>query len=270
MDLRREVSEKLLDIKRNTVESCEICGGDGYLPPEDMGLLNPCKCMIVFLYLIELVKSKIPMDYWRLTLDDLQVKRQYKQFVNYYIERMDKAVRRSLGVILFGANGIGKTSLMCEIGKEAVVRGYRVQYFTVQQYIDAVKGDSPIVKEYSDTNVILLDEVDKVYIKKGSSYVAKALEEFLRRMVSFGRTIIACTNYDEETFTQVFGDSTVSMLRRHSKFLEVEGSDYSNELQDSWESMLDDDYNFYSDSILDMAVRLQRSMEDSEREAWEI
>ena len=267
MSLRLEVKDRLLEIRKYTVDACDLCN-DGYLPSEIPGELNPCNCMKTFLYLMELVKSKIPMDYWCLTLDELQVDERYRSFVQFYLERLDKALARAMGIIFFGANGIGKTSLMCEIGKEVIARGRRVQYFTVQQYIDGVKGDSPIVREYNDTDMILLDEMDKVYIKKGSSYVGKSLEDFLRRSMSSGKTVIACTNYNMEAFSDTFGDSTVSMLKRHSKFLEVEGEDYSDTMHDSWKDILEEDYDFCCSDIVEKAEQLHNYVEEANREAW--
>lgn len=267
MALRLEIKNHLLEIRKSTVDACDICN-DGYLSSEIPGELNPCRCMRVFLYLMELVKSKIPMDYWCLTLDELQVDEEHRMLVQFYLEHLDKALARAMGIIFFGANGIGKTSLMCEIGKEVIARGRRVQYFTVQQYIDGIKGDSPIIQEYNDTDMILLDEMDKVYIKKGSSYVGKALEDFLRRSVSSGRTVIACTNYDVDAFSRTFGDSMVSMLKRHSKFLEIEGEDYSDTLHDSWEDSLEEDYDFYCSTIIEKAEQLHSHVEEANREAW--
>jgi len=217
---------------------------------------------------MELVKSKIPIDYWCLTLDELEVDKEYRTFVHFYIERLDKALARAMGIIFFGANGIGKTSLMCEIGKEVIARGRKVQYFTVQQYIDGMKGDSPIIREYNDTDMVLLDEMDKVYIKQGSSFVGKVLEDFLRRTISNGKAVVACTNYGMEAFSKTFGDSTVSMLKRHSKFLGVEGEDYSDTLHDSWEDSLKKDYDFYCSTIVEKAERLHNHVENADREAW--
>lgn len=265
--LRLEVKDRLLEIRKYTVDACDLCV-DGYLSSEMPGELNPCKCMKVFLYLMELVKSKIPMDYWCLTLDELRVEERYKRLVQFYLERIEKAIAKAKGIIFFGANGIGKTSLMCEIGKEAIACRRKVQYFTVQQYIDGIKGDSPIIQEYSDTDMILLDEMDKVYIKKGSSYVGKALEDFLRRSIPNGKAVIACTNYDIGTFSKTFGDSTVSMLKRHSKFLEIEGEDFSDELHDSWEDSLEENYDFYCSAIVEKAEQLHSRVEEADREAW--
>lgn len=267
MALRPEVRRHLLEIRKHTVEACDLCE-DGYLPPEIPGELNLCRCMRVFLYLMELVKSKIPMDYWGLTLNELQVDEEYRIFVEFYLERLDKALARALGVIFFGTNGIGKTSLMCEIGKAVITHGRRVQYFTVQQYIDGIKGDSPIIQEYINADMILLDEMDKVYIKKGSSFVGKSLEDFLRRSLSSGKSIIACTNYDIDAFSKTFGDSTVSMLKRRSKFIEIEGEDYSEALHDSWETVLDMDYDFYCPAIIEKAEQLHQCLEGVDREAW--
>ena len=254
MALNPDAKSKLLDILKCTVEACTECEG-GYLL-DDTGETVPCRCMRVFLYLMELVKAKIPADYWSLTLDELQIDKAYTGFVHYYLARLEKALSRSLGVIFFGANGIGKTSLMCEIGKETIVRGYTVQYFTAQQFVDAAKEGGPILREYQSGQILLLDEIDKVYVKKGSNFVTKTMEDFLRRSISAGKTVVACTNYDEAGFSEAFGDSTMSMLRRHSKFFEIEGKDYSDKLYDSWDSLLDSEYSFYTEEIERMAKRL--------------
>lgn len=268
MSLRKEVIRRLTQIRKETVESCEECD-DGYILTEEGDLIT-CQCMQVFVYLMELVKSKIPQEYWCLSLSDLvSVDETYIKLVKHYTNRMSTAIKKSMGVIFYGANGIGKTSLMCHIGKLAVASGYKVQYFTVQQYIDAVKGDSPIVKEYTDCEIILLDEMDKVYAKKGSDYVTKTLEDFIRRSLSSGKVIIACTNNsDMDEFSQMFGDSTVSMLKRHSKFLEIAGEDYSDQLHDSWWEDLDEDYDYFCPEIVEKAEFMHTSVEAQEDEEW--
>jgi len=263
--IRDEVFSQLEDIKKATVGSCLVCGSAGYLGSEVPGKVNPCKCMAVFRYVMALVLAKIPMDYWALSLNDLTIDIDYKKLIKHYIKNLSGAKARGLGIIFFGTNGIGKTSMMCMVGKAAVIQQIPVQYFTVQQYVDAKKSDSPLIGEFESGKLILLDEMDKVYIKQNSSFVPKTVEEFLRRMLSVNKMIIACTNYDQETFAGTFGDSIVSMLKRRSKFVDVEGMDYSNTLQGTWDDLLISSYDYYQGDIVPAAERYIKLNLEAER-----
>ncbi len=269
MKIRGEVFSQLEDIKKTTVGSCLVCDSVGYLEPEVPGEINPCECMTVFRYIMALVLAKIPIDYWALSLDDLRIDINYKKFVKHYISNLSGAKARGLGIIFFGTNGIGKTSMMCMVGKAAVEQQIPVQYFTVQQYVDAKKSDSPLIGEFESGKLILLDEMDKVYIKQNSSFVPKTVEEFLRRMLSTNKMIIACTNYDQEAFAETFGDSTVSMLKRKSKFMDIEGVDYSDTLQGSWDDLLISRYDYYQSGIVTVAKRYIKLNLEAERSGEE-
>jgi len=255
--MRVELKNAMLALKSELVSSHSECGGSGWLTPVVPGKPNPCKCMTVFHYLNALLESGIPRDYWWLGLDNLDgVSDLYKKFCHWYIKRLPKATTHALGVLFLGANGIGKTSMQCAIGKEAVVQGYKVQYFTAQQYIESRKDEAGYSVEYENADVILLDELDKVYIKAKSNFVTKTLEDFFRRKTAEGSSLIVCTNHDEKTLEEVFGQSTMSMLRRHLKFLNVEGDDYSDTLQTRWDTIMESNRDYFDACITDMAQRL--------------
>lgn len=266
MKMRAEIKEAMLALKAKIVVDHKPCGGHGWLEPVEPGKINPCSCMVVFHYLIALIEAKIPRNYWWLGIDDLEIHKDYRKFCRWYNQRITRAVDQGLGVLFLGANGTGKTSMQCCIGKEAVVLGYNVQYFTAQQYIESRKADNDILtKEYESGQVILLDEMDKVYIKSKSNYVTKTLEDFLRRKSANGASFIICTNHNEETLGKVFGQSTISMLRRHLKFVDVEGEDYSKKLQTRWNLLMESNPDYYADQIVSMAKRLMdREIEEDE------
>jgi len=264
--MRAEIKSTMLALKEELVIPCKSCKGIGWLEPEEPGVNNPCKCMIVFHYLNFLIETKIPRDYWWLAIDDLEMDKGFKSFCHWYNKRIDKAVLNSLGVLFLGPNGIGKTSMQCAIGKEGVVNGYNVQYFTAQQYIESRKANDDILtKEYESGQIILLDELDKVYIKSRSDYVTKTLEDFLRRKTSDGALFIICTNHDQETLEDVFGQSTMSMLKRHLRFVDVEGDDYGDKLQSRWNDIMESDRDYYDERITSMAIRLhEREVREDE------
>jgi DNA replication protein DnaC len=225
--------------------------------------------MVAYTYIAELVKAYIPKDYWWLNIDDLEVDKADIAFCKNYMNKLDKAKEHALGVLFHGPNGIGKTSMQCMIGKEAIVYGYTVRYFTAQQYIEAKKQKSELLEYYESADFILFDELDKVYISRGSNFVLKTLEDFIRRMTSLGKVLIICTNSDEEYLNKTFGASTMSVLRRHLGFLPVEGTDYSGNMQDRWHALLQSDRDYLSDSILSIARRrMERELQEDKRE-WE-
>lgn len=268
--MREDIKSNMLQLKRVLVDSCKACDGSGYLPPEINGDINPCQCMRIFHYLNELLLAEIPKDYWWLSLDSLKVNSAYTKFCKWYIERLHKAAQYARGIIFLGPNGIGKTSMACEIGKAAIVSGYNVRYTTVQQYVNEFKENGPAqLKEFSKVDFVLLDELDKVYMAKSSNFVPKTLEDFVRRKTSSGTTFIICTNYDIETLSEVFGKSTLSMLKRHLKFLDIEGSDYSEVLHSQWDAVMSDELDFYDKNITTMAEKLTAYEREEERGVWE-
>jgi DNA replication protein DnaC len=257
--MKPEIRDAMLALKSKLVDPHAECGGTGWLDPITPGRPNPCKCMVIFHYLNALIESRIPQDYWSLGIDDLDgVEDSYKKLCRWYTKRLEQATSHALGLLFLGPNGIGKTSMQCAIGKEAVVQGYSVRYFTAQQYIESRKMDDEDSHsaEYEDAKIILLDELDKVYIKAKSNFVVKTLEDFFRRKTSDGSCLIICTNHDEGTLEEVFGQSTMSMLRRHLKFINVEGGDYSDTLQTRWDTLMESERDYFSDSIMTMAQRL--------------
>lgn len=268
--MRQETREYMLALKKELVIPHAPCNGSGWLDSEKRGVPNPCTCMTVFHYLNFLIESKIPRDYWWLPIDDLQVASEYKKLCKWYSAKLKKAASGGLGILFLGPNGIGKTSMQCYIGKEAVINGYSVQYFTAQQYIESRKMlDTTLSNEYENAKFLLLDELDKVYIKARSNFVTKTLEDFIRRKISDGSAFIICTNHDETTLENVFGQSTVSMLKRHLKFINIEGSDYSETLQNNWERMMRADRDYFDDHIVKCACRLLDREREEDAVVWD-
>ena len=110
--------------------------------------------------------------------------------------------------------------------------------------------------------------MDKVYIKARSNYVTKTLEDFLRRRTSQGTVFIICTNHDQKTLAEVFGQSTMSMFRRHLKIIDVKGTDFSEKLQKRWDSLMKTKVDYYADEIVSMAQRMMDREITEDDIAW--
>ena len=265
--MRKKLLEQMWELKEDLVDTCDTCGGSGIAGDGD-----ECGCRVIQRYLNRLIEAKIPIEFWELSFDDLTEVRPEKlvDASRHYVSKLRVAVKKSLGMLFMGPNGRGKTSLQCAIGKEAIVRGYSVQYFTAQQYIEAVKvKDSELLEEYESGQIILFDELDKVYLAKGSNFVAKTLEEFLRRMISGGVAFIICTNLTDESLTSMFGESTMSMLRGHLRFMLMAGSDYRKTQNADWMDRLEEEIDYHGDHIVESAYMMEQREQQEDSDVWE-
>lgn len=253
--MRPDVKVSALKIKKHLVGAHTECGGLGYVQGEHG--VQDCLCMQIFDFVIELLYSRIPRMYWLQTLDSLDgIEELYREYVKLFVNKIHSAVDNGLGMLFMGPNGVGKTSLQTYIGREALIQGYSVRYFTLERYIMAAReGDDEFLADCDSAQVILLDEIDKAYTKKGSDFTAKRTEEFIRRIISEGRVLIVCTNFDEDRLVEEFGESLYSMLQRRLRFVPMDGDDYSGAVQDQWRDLLESKFNYFDDALVSQTKR---------------
>ena len=245
----------LIELKNQTMGSCHKCR-DGWING------SACECRKVFVYLKELVYSKIPQEYWELEWDKIDIKpKSAKTLTTKYLDNFSSAKSKGKGICYIGTNGIGKTTLLCEIGKVAIQHGFRTFYTTAQSYIDfKMSGNTNMLERIEEkTDVLLLDELDKPYKKKGSDYVPAKIEELFRKLLPKNTIVCVASNFSENEIEEVFGDSVFSIMKRKIKFLTLLGDDVSDYLQSDWEDdLVDNNSSLLSDYLIKMANKLKR------------
>lgn len=248
---REDIWKKLLQVKNELVDTCTKCGGTGYVSTDTDTSL--CKCMLVFKYVQRLIQAEIPIEYWTLYYKDLQISEKYIDVLGYYIERLDTALLKSKGILLIGANGIGKTAMLCEIAKFFLVKGITVKYTTADYYLSALKDNNTIfVKDYEDAEVHIFDEVGKSYQKKGSDYAMTKIEEYLRR-ASANKVLLSASNFEQRDLIDLLGESAMSVITGHLSIINVTGKDFRKSMQEDWMRDLDEHFDYYHENILRMA-----------------
>lgn len=251
-----ELMDRISEVRSAIVDSCEECDGSGYVPAEKSGSVHRCDCMVIFRYVKELMKAGIVSDYWSLTLADLDIDISTKKMVQLYVKNLENAKSRGLGMLLLGANGIGKTSLMAEIGKEAIVNGYSVRYVTLSTYLKALfDKDREAIENIERGEFLLVDELDK---KQGK--FADAVDSFLRSMFSQNKSLILGTNWNEDEIGEKLGQSIHSLLKRRCEFIEMEGEDYSDKLQEEYLKALTSPFEYWHENIVKMAMRREKNV----------
>lgn len=250
--LTKRDSEILERIKSKLVLKHKDCKGGGYISKE--GDYVPCICMTIFKYIIQLQKSGIPQDYWELYIDELKVNSSRRSDVKYFIKYLDNAIEMGQGILFTGQQrGAGKTSLACEIGKEAIIRRYNVYYDIMQNIVsDKFTNDQNINERIKSSDLVIIDEFDKVMMSKGSS-LSKGIENFLREILPVRKSIIMCSNSSIEEIEQEL--NVGSLIKRYMQILEIKGKDYSFEKNKQLKDKLKKEVNYFSDNIRNSALR---------------
>lgn len=252
--------EKLIKYKEFIVDQCAKCEGNGYLLDE-----SKCICMKVFCFISKLVLSEIPNEYWNLLLSDLEVPEKVLKIINIYLENINNAVDKHKCIMFTGTNGVGKTAIMCEIGKEAIVKNYKVCYITFEDLIDSFypkKSDKEVdenkefLNRIKKADFILLDEFGKAPLKENSLFIPQKLENFIKKVVN-EKVMVATTNFNKEQLKNMFGESCIDALYRQTYFLKIDGGDYTEKRHNEWVNDLTTEYNYFHKNILYYAERIK-------------
>jgi len=263
MNIRKyteEEKEIIHDIKERTIGSCKKCFC-GWVDDDILSDGVACNCRKVFIYLKELTYSGIPKEYWHLNFKNLKLTPSIiKTMFQKYINNLNTAVEKGLGLCFFGSNGLGKTSLLVEIGKEAVIAGYNVVYTTTQNWVEYKMTDNQYnLDRISEAKIILLDEIDKPYRKRGSDFVISSLENFFRNELPKNKIVNLATNWNKKQMIENLGDSVWSIILRKNKPISLMGEDKSERINDEWEEKLTSgSIDYLSDYFIEMANRMRR------------
>jgi len=237
--------EKLNEYKDDIVNTCTSCYGLGYMDDD-----VTCDCMRIFKYISKLFIAGIPSEYWNLYLDVLKVEPEVIDLIKKYFQYFKNAVKKHKGIMFAGSNGVGKTALMCEIGKFAVSEKYKVKFFTFEDFTQAAHtGNVEFFEKLKQADIHLFDEFGKGYIKEGSFFVPSKIEQYIKRTIA-DKVLIITTNYTEEELAEELGDSIVSAIQRQIVTVTIDGDDYSTRRQKNWTEDLKTGYDYYHENIL--------------------
>ena len=214
MQISKRVVEVLKSLKREIQTSCSTCKGVG------------CPtCAEKFLPHVKMAKAAIPVKFYSLELDDYTKCTLAKAKVTKYINKIDEAYKRGIGLYFYGASGLGKSFLQAVVIKSALRKGYSALCTTLSQIL-TMFGDSfydkgardEYQREVLQVQFLAIDDIDKTYISEKSTYALAAFDQVIRtRSNELLPTIISSNKPREELFTQdsTFYSSSVSLLSEH-------------------------------------------------------
>lgn len=142
-------------------------------------------------------------------------------------------IKNAMNVILCGPNGVGKTTIACNIAHEAIMRGFNALFVTASQMLNELTsqdGDIAMqrkLRKYASPHVLVIDEVG--YLSYSNRH-ADLLFEIISRRYEKKPTIIT-TNKPFAEWNQIFPNAAcvVSMVDRlvhNSEIISIEADSY--------------------------------------------
>ena len=187
-----------------------------------------------------------------------------EQYVNVSTRYLKESPRiKSIGLLLSGEVGSGKTMFACAIANSFIEKGFNVCYLKTKQYIDNVIIDSfskdeeksrklknkrdylnGFNKNFKDNcHLLILDELGYEYQKSDSGYALAQIKDLLRSRAEKSLPTIITTNFMFDELTKVYEEELISMFAESYMFFYVVCSD-DYRIRKSAE--LDKDFDFDS------------------------
>jgi len=115
--------------------------------------------------------------------------------------------------VFIGPSGVGKTHLAIALSREALLKGYKVRFFTMKDFIEqmivseASDGCKEWLKELLKNDLIILDELG--YLPVDRNYI-HLFFQFINECYEY-RSILITSNKNPGQWGNFFGDEAIAM-----------------------------------------------------------
>lgn len=215
------VPAKRLEIKQRLVKNCAECAGQG------------CQvCLNQLIVVDRLAEANIPINYWFFKMKDYKGEEVKKEIISY-IDSLSEKLSTGEGLCFAGTYGTGKTTGLCAILKNAILRNYEVYYTTLNDLV-MYSMDYDTKQDYmfltQRAQFLAIDEVDGRHFstsEEAQKVVGSNFEKLIRTRIQNCLPTLVATNHAslEEAFSGQYKRVVESLMLTRMKTISVLGKD---------------------------------------------
>ena len=135
------------------------------------------QCAVLFEFYLQQAEANIPIRYWDYKLEDLTWCPQAAKKMQKYIDKIETAHTKGIGLFLFGNNGLGKSLSAALVLQEALRKNYTARWSMLSELL-ALSSDGvynkdareAFRKEILEVDFLVVDDVDKTFVSQKSNY----------------------------------------------------------------------------------------------------
>jgi DNA replication protein DnaC len=176
----------------------------------------------------DLLRARVPKRYWTASMDGVQ--ESVREVATKYLANIDEMLSKGVGLLLWGSNGIGKTSLSVVIGKEYRRRGQSLLFLEAAEIKGAVINSEMFDEEQTlwerakTVEVLLIDDLGKG-VQDSTGFGARVLDELIRHRNANKRVTFITTNMTLKAIEEELKSSTMHSLKECIYPMRISGED---------------------------------------------
>lgn len=196
-------------------------------------------CVQAYKLEIKKVRSRIPAKYRQYTLAQVNhpALKLSKEYVQDYIDNLDKNKDLGNAPILIGESGLGKTMCGCIILMKALEKNYTAYFVKVGECVDMLTSswyDEELKREFNSeilgSDFLLLDDLGDELRSLTSNLVESTINKILRTRTDNLKPTIITSNLVDKDIKTVYDNRIYSILKEHSVVISFKGKDYREQV----------------------------------------
>jgi DNA replication protein DnaC len=177
-----------------------------------------------------LERMRLPRRFYKVRFDSIS-RGEHCFCIESYLTQIGDALKKGFGMVIWGANAVGKTSVAALCLKESRRIGKSGLFITANQYIadsigHVVFDDAHNVKERCLlVDLLVLDDLGKESANSavGGVNTARMFEDLLRERSASMRSTIVTMNISPKKLEDRYGKSFAGLLSESTPFVEMVG-----------------------------------------------
>lgn len=169
---------------------------------------------------------RVPVRFWEVKSG--QVHESFREPLRDYLSTIDQKLDDGVGLILWGPNGVGKTSAAVVVAKVARKAGASALFITAESFRQATldkekfDGDLLVTERATQVDVLVIDDLGKEHSGE-SAWAERLIENLIRVRAANKKVTVITTNMNPGQMEERYKRSMMEVLLEACVRIQADG-----------------------------------------------